>query len=91
MAGMSVSKLFQSLRNLEKRPNFMTPDTAVVQATYDGHPAYQCRLDTFFQGALCHVDENTDLSQRNEVTGTCHPTLGDSVGVRPNCWMKHKE
>ena len=91
MAGLSVSKLFQSLRGLEKAPNFNTPDAAKVASTFDGHPAYQCRLDTYFQGALCLVDENTDVSQSEEVTGTCHPSLGDKVGVRPSCWMKHKE
>ena len=91
MAGLSVSKLFQSLRGLEKAPSFTTPDTAKVASTFDGHPAYQCRLDTYFQGALCLVDENTDVSQRDEVTGTCHPSLGDKVGLRPSCWMKHKE
>lgn len=91
MAGMSVAKLFQSMRRLEKAPNFNKPDTTKVAETFDGHPAYQCRLDTFFQGALCDVDENTDVSQRNEVTGTCHPSLGDTVGLRPSCWMKHKE
>ena len=90
MAGMSVSKLFQSLRGQEKAPNFTTPDTTKVASTFDGHPAYQCRLDTFFQGALCLVDENTDVSQKEEVTGTCHPSLGDKVGLRPSCWMKHK-
>jgi hypothetical protein len=91
MAGMSVSKLFQSLRGQEKAPNFTTPDTAKVASTFDGHPAYQCRLDTYFQGALCLVDENTDVSQKEEVTGTCHPSLGDKVGLRPTCWMKYKE
>ncbi len=91
MAGLSVSKLFQSLRGQDKAPNFNTPDSAIVASTFDGHPAYQCRLDTYFQGALCLVDENTDVSQKDEVTGTCHPSLGDKVGLRPNCWMKHKE
>ncbi len=90
MAGMSVSKLFQSLRGQEKAPNFNTPDTAKVSVTFDGHPAYQCRLDTFLQGALCDESENTDVSQRDEVTGTCHPSLGDKIGLRPSCWMKHK-
>lgn len=91
MAGLSVSKLFQSLRGQEKAPNFTTPDTAKVASTFDGHPAYQCRLDTYFQGALCLVDENTDVSQKEEVTGTCHPSLGDKVGLRPTCWMKYRE
>lgn len=89
MAGMSVSRLFKALRSAEVEPDFATPDSRVVTSTDHNHPAYQCRLDTYFQGALCLVDDNTDVSQTDEKVGVCHPLNGDTVGLRPSCWMKH--
>ncbi len=90
MAGMSVSRLFMALRNSNTEPSFDTPDKAVVTRTDDNHPAYQCRLDTYFQGSLCEVDFNTDVSQNNEIVGTCHGLNGQTKGLRPLCWFKPK-
>jgi hypothetical protein len=89
MAGVSVAGLFASLRN-SPEAKFETPDTKVVTKTDDAHPAYQCRLDTYFQGALCEVSFNEDVSQKDEVQGTCHGTLGHKIGLRPLCWFKPK-
>ena len=88
MAGMSVAKLFQSLRNQTVAPKFDTPDPARVSVTNDNHPATQCRLDTYFQGSLCEVNFNDNVQQDSEVSGTCHGTLGHKSGLRPNCWFK---
>lgn len=88
MAGMSVSKLFQALRNATVEPKFETPDRNIVARTNDNHPDYQCRLDTYFQGALCEASMNEDVSPTSEVTGTCHGSLGHNVGLRPMCWFK---
>jgi hypothetical protein len=88
MAGMSVSKLFQALRNATVEPKFDTPDPRVVTATDHNHPAYQCRLDTYFQGALCEVSENDDVSDTDEKAGTCNLTTGHTSGIRPLCWLK---
>ncbi len=87
MAGDSVSKLFAALR---KQPpgKFETPDAAVVKRTYEGHPAFQCRLDTYFQGALCEKAFSEDFTRDSEVAGSCHGTTGQSVGMRPVCWFK---
>ena len=90
MAGMSVSRLFMALRNSNVEPKFETPDSKVVSKTDDNHPAYQCRLDTYFQGSLCEVDFNTDVSQKDETVGTCHKLNGQSSGLRPLCWHKPK-
>lgn len=89
MAGMSVSRLFMALRNATVEPDFATPDAAVVSSTNHNHPAYQCRLDTYFQGALCQVDDRSDVSDTDEKAGVCHPVNGDTTGNRPSCWMKH--
>ncbi|HXH29679.1 MAG TPA: hypothetical protein VNJ01_02590 [Bacteriovoracaceae bacterium] len=88
MAGDSVSRLFAALRNTTNWAKFETPDQKVVTTTDDNHPAYQCRLDTYFQGALCEVSMNEDVETASEVKGTCHGTLNHAVGVRPKCWHK---
>jgi hypothetical protein len=87
MAGMSVARLFAALRS-KPDPKFDTPDTAVVTTTNHAHPAYQCRLDTYFQGSICEADFREDVSQKDEVTGTCHSANGHTTGLRPNCWFK---
>ena len=89
MAGVSVSNLFAALRR-GAPAKFETPDAGVVTSTNNAHPAYQCRLDTFFQGSLCGAGMNDEVSQKEEVQGTCHKTLGHSIGMRPSCWFKAK-
>jgi hypothetical protein len=88
MAGQSVSKLFQALRGSSVEPKFDTPDPKVVTTTDDNHPATQCRMDTYFQGALCEASMNEDVTATSEVTGTCHGSLGHKRGLRPLCWFK---
>jgi len=90
MAGMSVSNLFAVLGKLGD-PKFETPDSKVTSSTDDNHPKAQCRLDTYFQGSLCDVGMNEDVSATDEVKGTCHPSLGHSMGTRPLCWFKPKK
>jgi hypothetical protein len=88
MAGVSVAKLFQSLRNSTVEAKFNTPDSKVVTVTDDNHPGTQCRLDTYFQGALCNVSFHEDVSSSSEVTGTCHGSNDYKIGKRPLCWFK---
>ena len=90
MAGASVAGLFAALRN-QPEAKFDTPDANVVTKTNDAHPAHQCRLDTYFQGALCEKGMNEEVSQKDEVQGTCHGTTGQTVGLRPLCWFKPKK
>ncbi len=88
MAGASVAGLFAALRS-QPEAKFETPDAKVVSKTDHAHPAHQCRLDTYFQGALCEKTLNDeDVSQKDEVTGTCHGSLGFKTGLRPLCWFK---
>ena len=88
MAGMSVAKLFHAFTQNRAVPKFETPDTSVVTLTDDNHPDYQCRLDTFLQGSLCTKSFNEDVSQYDEVKGTCHASTGYKVGLRPTCWFR---
>lgn len=87
MAGDSVAKLFAALRN-KPEGRFDTPDTTVVSKTDHKHPAHQCRLDTYFQGALCEKIVGEEVSQKDEVQGTCHAKAGHKIGLRPLCWFK---
>jgi hypothetical protein len=87
MAGDSVAGLFAALRS-QSRAQFHTPDPKIVASTNDSHPAHQCRLDTYFQGALCDVAINDDVSQKDETKGTCHALNGHTSGLRPLCWFK---
>lgn len=88
MAGDSVARLFAALSWSSKNPKFDTPDKKEVSATSDSHPATQCRLDTYFQGALCEVPHLTEIGQQDEVSGACHGSLGMTSGLRPRCWFK---
>lgn len=67
-------------------PNVSTPDETVVKKTNNSHPAAQCRLDTYFQGALCRVDYRDDVSQTDPRVGTCND---NEIGGRPACWYKN--
>ncbi len=89
MAGVSVANLFAALRNLPIG-SFDTPDPAVVNSTYNQHPAHQCRLDTYFQGSLCDISFNEDVSMKDETVATCNTSTGHKIGVRPLCWFKPK-
>ena len=88
MAGMSLANLFRALRNMTTELKFTTPDPAVVTSTNHNHPAPQCRLDTYYQGALCTVDAYTDLSNDDVNTGACNRDENFENGLRPLCWFK---
>ncbi|MDP7321663.1 MAG: hypothetical protein QF441_13710 [Bacteriovoracaceae bacterium] len=88
MAGLSTAKLFQDLRSSSKEPSFSTPDTKVVSRTDHNHPAYQCRLDTYFAGATCEINDSIDVDNEDEAVGVCYRDSGDTEGVRPLCWFK---
>ncbi len=87
MAGASVAGFFAAARK-ENPSKFETPVTTKVTKTNHSHPATQCRLDTYFQGAMCEKAHTEDVSQSDEVKGTCHSFTGQTVGTRPLCWFK---
>lgn len=91
MAGLSVAKLFQSLRNQTTEPKFDTPDANVASTTNHNHPATQCRLDTYYAGAICNIDDTQDVDQEDEATAVCYRKAGDTTGVRPLCWFAPKK
>jgi hypothetical protein len=84
-AGLSVTALFQELSG-DPAPHLDTPDTSVVAQMFDDHPATQCRLDTFFQGALCAKPFNVDMDDNDPAVGACVASQGYTAGLRPRCW-----
>lgn len=91
MAGDSVAQLFAALSWQMKPAKFDTPDPKQVTTTSDSHPATQCRLDTYFQGALCEKSFEEEIGQQDEVSGVCHGSSGMTVGLRPRCWFKPQQ
>lgn len=87
MAGLSSANLSKALDG-SLSVDFTTPDPAVVQQTFDSHPKAQCRLDTYYQGTLCHVDFKDEIGQDDPTVGTCSVEKNDTVGTRPLCWYK---
>jgi hypothetical protein len=87
LGGQSVALLFMDLRKETTPPRFDITDPKVVTRTDDNHPATQCRMDTYFAGAICPVDQNVAVSDRDYRAGSCIQGV-DTLGWRPRCWFK---
>lgn len=100
MGGKALADLLGALGG--ERVDFDTPDSHEVTSTDDAHPAAQCRLDTYFAGALCtaNFDQNI-IPGRNNADGqesmnaeaeaskySCMGASGFKAGLRPRCWYK---
>jgi hypothetical protein len=90
MAGESLAKLLGSLGG-NSNVKFGTPDPTVVTKTNHNHPKGQCRMDTFFQGALCDKDHNIWPSNSDASEGYCTSKDNYKIGLRPLCWFKPSE
>lgn len=88
MAGMSLAGLFGALRRLSTPLKFATPDPRVVSSTDHNHPEPQCRLDTYFAGAICDVDHYADMDPSDVNANVCTRTEGYTLETRPLCWYK---
>ncbi len=86
MAGKVLADVLNDLGEGQTPVAFSTPDTYVVSSTEDTHPEAQCRLDTYFAGALCNKDLSQAVSNTDVLPGTCNTSTGDKVGTRPLCW-----
>lgn len=96
----------QSLANLlgygQSSPKFNSPDLNIVFLSDPNHPQAQCRLDTYYQGALCnkefdlsiipgkeHVDGQLSAAAEEIANKySCNIVDKDFVGVRPACWFR---
>jgi hypothetical protein len=103
MGGKVLADLLWSLANGSKKskvptglemmagaakPDFETPNTTQVSKTDNNHPEAQCRLDTYFNGAICGVSSTEEFGQKDASTGACAEEKGDKMGFRPRCWFK---
>jgi len=87
LAGLSAALLLHSLSPDPKAPSFATPDQSEPTGESDQRISAQCRLDSYFAGALCHVDVNVPVSESDERQGVCNADE-DDFGARPRCWYK---
>jgi len=101
LAGQSLANLLAAL-GTQKMPALDTPDARVVQATNHAHPKAQCRLDTYFLGALCAAKWQDNVipgrkhpngqesvgAERDASIVSCMKATGFGMGLRPSCWFK---
>ncbi len=90
MAGIAAAMMFKELRKETREPALDTPDSSRVEKTFHGHPATQCRMDTYFAGTICPADLRTDVSERDPNVGVCARKFGESRGARPLCWYSEE-
>lgn len=90
LAGESLAKLLGSLGG-NADVKFSTPDPAVVIKTNHNHPKGQCRMDSYFQGALCDVDHIVWPDAKDAAMGYCTSKDKFEIGLRPLCWFKPSE
>jgi len=88
LAGYSLANLFNSVRGRWAPLSFENKDPSKVLKTYDKHPAPQCRLDTYFSGALCDKEVSDEVSDTEQDKGVCSRKEGYVVGARPLCWFR---
>jgi hypothetical protein len=93
MAGKQLARVLNSLGGGENDVDFKTPAKEVAAVTDNRHPEPQCRLDTYFEGALCRVSHNEIMNFRNPLQGACVPERSPGImgiGLRPACWFHPK-
>ena len=99
--GASLATLLAALGS-RTPPSYDTPDTSTVSETYEGHPAAQCRMDTYLSGGLCkqtfdlrvipgrgNADGQGSIAAEKDASQyTCFSSGGFTDGLRPACWFK---
>lgn len=99
--GLSLAKLLGALGG-RGEPKVSTPDSMKVPRTITYHPAAQCRLDTYLNGALCTqkptlkiipgkkdgVGYNTPEAEAEAGKYSCMTSDNFQFGFRPRCWFK---
>jgi len=81
-----LAGLFRALRNLSAPLAFDTPDTKKASRTNHNHPEPQCRLDTYFAGAICDKDHYADIDNDDVNKNLCARSEGFILEARPLCW-----
>ena len=84
MAALSASKVFHSLREFEDYPDLAKRDENTAYEMEYGHPAPQCRLDTFLNGINCREKHDIMFDTKNPKIGSCDK----ENSTRPSCWYR---
>jgi hypothetical protein len=86
-AGINLGTVLASLNEEPVDPVLGQVDTTKVVKTRNGHPKAQCRVDTYFAGAVCNRRTDSLLSDTDYLAGTCEKEQGFTFGFRPRCWF----
>jgi hypothetical protein len=86
LAGKKLAQVLNAMNGNSYKVDFDTPNLDITYASIDTHPEAQCRLDTYFQGALCNKPITHSTSNQSSLTGFCTQEMGYKIGYRPNCW-----
>ena len=86
LASLRIMVFLNSLRRQPRDISFETPDLKRVKRTNLDYPSPQCRLDTFFHGALCTHEAKDPIDQREESQSGCMEQVGFYDALRPSCW-----
>ncbi len=86
IAGYETALVFKSAGSETGAVSMEAKDPRVVTNTIQMHPRAQCRMDTFFEAALCNKDMSVAISDTDAAVGFCHPDNGDAIGLRAPCW-----
>jgi hypothetical protein len=79
-AAEAVTKALALEYEGSEKISIATPDRTIVTSTNLSYPKYQCRLDTYFRGAVC----NKHFSEKEY----CLRINGEINGARPRCWYR---
>jgi hypothetical protein len=88
MGGLALAHVLGSLSSNDiGKIDFANRDRNIVTVSEEGHPAAQCRLDTYFAGAVCRISADQPFGLNDSRTGACHPSRMENFGARPACWF----
>lgn len=105
LASNPLAILLARIFDEDATPAFDTPALNIAPVTlFDEYPSIQCRLDTFFHGALCDVSHTANLIPGFRFESEINLTLNTleservsrqhscyekaNIGNRPSCWFK---
>lgn len=83
LAGLSITKVFATLKNYYEMPSFHKFDKTEVWETIFGHPEPQCRLDTILAGLTCSDSPLKPFDALDPLSSSCY----NKDGSRPRCWF----
>lgn len=89
LAGLSMAKVFASLKTFYEQPSLEKEDGSEVWETSAKHPRPQCRLDTLLAGALCTISPDVSFDPTDPNVGACVRLVDEITpvtGERPRCW-----